>query len=95
VIFAGNVPITRATSFAVIPGGHLEQDTSYGVGKLEKRPRDDRAMTDLSRAFALDIDFDIDQAQAEAKWPLGRTLAFAIVLSAALWILITGAIYIT
>ncbi|MGC9953110.1 MAG: hypothetical protein ABSD21_02375 [Rhizomicrobium sp.] len=49
----------------------------------------DQVMADLALAFALDI----DQAQAdEAKWPIGHTLAFAILTSAALWALIAGVV---
>ena len=78
--------MARAATFAVIPGGRLEQDGSFGAGKLEGRVRADRAMTDLSRAFALDI----DQVQVEAKWPLGRTFAFVLLSSVVLWALIVG-----
>jgi hypothetical protein len=51
----------------------------------------DQVMADLALAFALDI----DQAQAdEEKWPIGQTLAFAVLSSAALWALTAGLIYI-
>ena len=51
----------------------------------------DQVMADLALAFALDM----DQAQAdEEKWPMGRTLAYAILTSAALWALIAGVVYI-
>ena len=82
--------MARAASFALIPGGRHEGESRSGVGKLEGRPLADRVLTDLSQTFALDI----DQVQAEAKWSLGRTLTLTILLSAALWILIAGTIYI-
>jgi len=52
-----------------------------------------QVLTDLANAFSLDIDLQTAHAD-EPMWPMGRTLALAIVLSAALWILIAGAIYI-
>jgi hypothetical protein len=59
-------------------------------GICSDRPMD-QVMADLALAFALDI--DLAQADGE-KWPMGRTLAFAILSSAALWALIAGLIYI-
>lgn len=52
-----------------------------------------QVLADLAHAFSLDVEFQTAHAD-EPKWPMGRTLAFAIVLSAALWILIAGAIYV-
>jgi len=52
-----------------------------------------QVLTDLANAFSLDIDLQTTHTD-EPMWPMGRTLALAIVLSAALWILIAGAIYI-
>lgn len=63
-------------------------DVPSGIGS--DRPMD-QVMADLALAFALDI----DQAQAdEEKWPIGQTLAFAVLSSAALWALTAGLIYI-
>ncbi len=79
--------MVRPASFAVMPGGRPEGDGLSGNSELVERRRADRVMADLTLAFALDI----DQAQAdEEKWPMGRTLAFAILTSAGLWALIAG-----
>ena len=76
--------MVRTAPLVVAPKG----DVLSGTGS--ERPMD-QVMADLALAFALDI----DQAQAdEEKWPMGRTLAFAILASAALWALIGGLIYI-
>ncbi|MDE2495520.1 MAG: hypothetical protein KGL97_16605 [Alphaproteobacteria bacterium] len=48
-------------------------------------------MTDLALAFDLDINLANAEAE-EAKWPMGRSLAFAVLTSAALWALIAGVI---
>ena len=83
--------MVRPVPFAVIPGGRLEGDSLSGSGKSQASDRADRVMADLTLAFALDI----DQAQTdEEKWPLGRTTAFVVLSSAALWALIAGLIYI-
>jgi len=67
-----------------------QSDVLSGTGSAEDRAMD-QVIADLAVAFALDI----DQAQAdETKWPMGHTLAFAILTSAALWALIAGVIYI-
>ena len=76
--------MVRTAPFVVAPKG----DVLSGIGS--DRPMD-QVMADLALAFALDM----DQAQAdEEKWPVGRTLAFAILTSAALWALIAGVVYI-
>jgi hypothetical protein len=76
--------MARTAPFVVAPKG----DVLSGIGS--DRPMD-QVMADLALAFALDI----DQAQAdEEKWPMGRTLAYAILTSAALWALIAGVVYI-
>jgi hypothetical protein len=67
-----------------------DADALSGIGS--DRPMD-QVMADLALAFALDIDLANTQADEE-KWPMGRTLAFAILTSAALWALIAGLIYI-
>ena len=54
----------------------------------------DQVMAELALAFALDIDLANAQADEE-KWPMGRTLAFAILTSAALWALIASLINFT
>lgn len=51
----------------------------------------DKVMTDLALAFDLDINLANAEAE-EAKWPMGRSLAFAVLTSAALWALIAGVI---
>jgi hypothetical protein len=76
--------MARTAPSVVVPKG----DVLSGIGS--DRPMD-QVMADLALAFALDI----DQAQADQeKWPMGRTLAFVILTSAALWALIGGLIYI-
>ena len=76
--------MVRAAPFVEISEG----DVSSAIGL--DRPMD-QVMADLALAFALDI----DQAQAdEEKWPMGRTVAFVILTSAALWALIAGLIYV-
>jgi hypothetical protein len=61
-----------------------------GIGS--DRPMD-QVMADLALAFTLDIDLAKVEADEE-KWPMGRTLAFAILASATLWALIAGLIYV-
>ncbi len=78
--------MARVASFVVAPKG----DLLPGIGS--DRPMD-RVMADLALAFALDIDLAKAQADEE-KWPMDRTLAFAILASATLWALIVGLVYI-
>jgi hypothetical protein len=75
--------MARPAPFVVAPKGDALSDIGLD------RPMH-QAMADLALAFSLDV----DQAQAdEKKWPMGRTLAFAILTSAALWALIAGLVY--
>jgi len=78
--------MARTSPFAVIP----KADVLSGIGL--DRPMD-QVMADLALAFALDIDLAKEQADEE-KWPMGHTVAFAILTSAALWALIAGVVYI-
>jgi len=76
--------MARTAPSVVVPNA----DVLSGIGS--DRPMD-QVMAELALAFALDI----DQAQAnEEKWPVGRTLAFTILSSAALWAFIAGLIYV-
>ncbi len=82
--------MVRPASFVVTPDGRLEDESLPGGSEFVEERRADRVMADLALAFSLDI----DQGQVvEEKWPMGRTLAFAILASAALWALIGGLIY--
>jgi len=78
--------MARTSPFAVIP----KADVLSGIGL--DRPMD-QVMADLALAFALDIDLAKVEAD-EDKWPLGRSIRFVILSSAALWALIAGLIYI-
>ena len=78
--------MARAAPSVVAPNA----DVLSGIGS--DRPMD-QVMADLALAFALDIDLAKAQADEE-KWPMGRTVAFAVLSSAALWALIVGLIYI-
>ncbi len=77
--------MTRTARFVVVPKG----DALSGIGS--DRPMD-QVMADLALAFALDIDLAKMEADEE-KWPMGRTLAFTILTSAALWALIASLVY--
>ena len=70
---------------------HIDQ--THPEAGLEAGGPMGQVLTDLANAFSLDIDLQTTHTD-EPMWPMGRTLALAIVLSAALWILIAGAIYI-
>jgi hypothetical protein len=78
--------MARAAPSVVVPNA----DIVSGIGS--DRPMD-QVIADLALAFALDIDLAKEQADEE-KWPMGHTVAFAILTSAALWAVIAGFIYI-
>jgi hypothetical protein len=83
--------MVRPVPFAVIPGGRPEGDSLLGGGNSQASVSADRVMAELTLAFALDI----ARAHAdEPKWPLGRTMAFVVLSSAALWALIAELISI-
>ena len=44
-------------------------------------------LAELAQAFTFDLDA-ADVQDEEAKWPMGRTMAFVAMSSAALWVLI-------
>ena len=84
----GSAPMARAASF--VPSS--ESDVLADGGSSDDHAMD-RIMADLALAFDLDIDL-ANAEDEEPKWPMGHTLAFVIVTSAALWALIAGFIFL-
>lgn len=66
----------------LLPADENLPDTGFEAGGLVGG-----VLSELAQAFS----FDLDQANVEEsdeKWPMGRTLAFVAMSSAALWVLI-------
>jgi len=76
--------MVQVASFA----GRVGAEAADSVAKADVRG--DQRMAELALALQMQLEAPEDSGE---KWPLGTTLAFAISVSAALWVVIGVAAY--